>query len=451
LDKLVGLIIVIFLSSAIIVSAGSPVLYIHSDNSVEVSGRYVKYLNETINNSVTISIESIIEDEQVKVYINASETGTIPNSSQYSFKLFLNGSQGLSDENYVLRLAFDIQVINKSNGETLRFSSNNTVFTLNNDTLILNIKGDVLQILPSSMLKYIFIYSMLNKQLINNYLQQQNITYISINELSTSISGNKVRIKYNVDIKLEELSRKYESVNTNAIRRMITNTIPLSFTVNMSIDNDLSLRMKLIIGENINKVLKRIISWLEEINRNYESIYSMGSEFTCSFTSYGPGYSLTVSHGRDFLTSLVKVLREFSNRFEIKDSKSNIIIHVVKGSNSVVINYKSPRIVAKNATSPKDTLLELYNFANTISNDKNLGDIGKNMLNTEFVIKHDSNLEVVKDHSKVNKTKLSEVNNLTITSTKQPQQVSTLLETTIIISAVTVAIVASIIFIMKKK
>jgi hypothetical protein len=176
----------------------------------------------------------------------------------------------------------------------------------------------------------------------------------------------------------------------------------------------------------------------------------MGSEFTSSFTSYNLGYSLTVSHGRDFLTSLVKVLREFSNRFEIKDSKSNIIIHVVKGSNSVVINYKSPRIVAKNATSPKDTLLELYNFANTISNDKNLGDIGKNMLNTEFVIRHDSNLEVVKDHNKINRTKLSEVNNLTITNTKQ-QQISTLLETTIIISAITIAIVASIIFIMKKK
>jgi hypothetical protein len=451
LNKLVGLIIVILLSSAIMASAESPILYIHSDNSVEINGRYVKYLNRTINGNITISIESIIEDEQVKTYINASGTRVMPSSSQYSSKLYLNGSQKLSGRNYILALIFNIQIINKSNGETLGFSSNNTVFTLNNDTLILNVKGDVLQILPSNMLKYLFIYSMLNKQLINNYLQQQNITYISINELSTFINENRVKIRYDVDVKLEELSREYGSINTTAIRKIITNTIPLSFTINMSIDNDLSLKMKLVIGENINRILKRITNWLEELSRNYESICSMGSEFMGSFMGYSSGYSSLTCSEKNVMASLIKVLREFSNRFVIEDSRSDIVIHVVKGSNNIVINYKSPRIVAKNAKSPKDTLLELYNFVNTISNDKNLGDLGKNMLSTEFIIKHDSNLKIMMDSTEVNKTKLSEINNITITTAKKPSQVNTLLETTIIISAVTVAIIASITIIMKRR
>ncbi len=451
MNKLISLILVMLLASTIIVSAESPILYIHKDNSIEIDGKYVEYLNETINNSITIGIESIIKDDLVKIYVNASGIGVIPSNHKYSLKLFLNGTQKLSGKNYILKLAFSIRVINKSSSETLGFSSNNTIFTLNNDTLILNIKGDILQILPISMLKYIFIYSMLNKQLINNYLQQQNITYININELNTSINGNKVRIRYNVDIRLEELSKRYRSINTTAIRKVITNTIPLSFTVNMSMDNDLSLNIKLVIGENINRILKRIINWLEGVSWNYESICSMGSEFTGSFTGYSSGLPQMTCRGKDTITSLVRVLREFSNRFVIKDSKSDIIIHAVKGSNSIVINYKSPRIVAKNAASPKDTLLELYSFVNTISDDKNLGNIGKNILNTEFVVKHDSGLEVMKDHTEVNRTRLSGVSNLTITSAEQPSHMNTLLETTIIVSIITAVIIASIIIIMKRK
>jgi len=366
------------------VSQGIIKLYIY-DDGVVVEG------NITIPNTSN-------QTGVLRALINATETGTrivlyfngtaVTNSTQRieDVELFLSASTAKEDK----------LIITVLNGY-LTYSSNETGFLRAdyNATYILDqkqynatIKGEA-RLQASGAVAAIFLYlGFLNKDLIENYLETYGIKGVKINDLMTTVSGNKAKIKFNVGLDLNQL---FNSTNLTGIPGVKTSYPNLTF-----VPGKTDLRLSV---HNNQVIVNLTVTTDSDINILLENMATILANME---------FLLPQQNNQLETRKAVDALVNFTKEFQVKTSEGYLI--VITDPNTVEIKFKTLKIISKNG----DLNQTLEDLAALIEQTIGIKEIGE----TKVEIHPQENIKVTINNETPATISLSQLGSLTVTITE---------------------------------
>jgi hypothetical protein len=196
---------------------------------------------------------------------------------------------------------------------------------------------------------------------IQSYLSMSNMSrYVKL-ETSQSISEGVTVVDFNAMVDLAGL---YSMQGVNLSSALINAT-------DITKPHSSQLYLKLIVSSNSTGTsASLVIRGVEEVNVNeylvqlaklYEYYLNATSQIPTPFITQ-PQATLSLSIAT---LNASRLVNRFNELFEIRESVSTIKLSAI--GNRVELEYKSPKIIKKGATSPKETLIALYDYVKEVN------------------------------------------------------------------------------------
>jgi len=427
------LVLFVLVGSACIIVASMPTLKVYSDNSVEIMGSYT--VPSTVYGEVLFEVRAEGGKTTASLQMSGEQTGIVDTNTS----LDIDFEQQIVDSiiKVIITLSLDMR---DNSGWLIASTEPNIVIEVDKESLVMHIEGKVKLEAGGEATQVYAVLTMLNKPFIEHGLNQRGITWVKIERLSTNVSDSVGYIDFSVDI---EIGEALEQTNTSIeeFKAVLDkSSYPVSGGLEMSITSEgISVEFSTAIEKDINDVLESIAglySTIEETGVSEQIQYVPTPAPLPSTQSFSPIFTMA---------------NEFCERFEIRSSEG--YVHIKPSENgTAVIEYKTPKIVKKGATSPADTIREVYDFAMWVNEELGhyspipLGDVAEKTVRVEG-----EGVEVTLNGTEVSTVKFSDLPNLEATVEEQPLGKGGI-GTELIIGIIVVVIVAvAIVLVMRMK
>lgn len=429
--KRVFIAIVLLFTTMILVANSLTPLRIHVYNDGSIVVEYSHSMSIEYSSRGVILFQSIlgVNDNYYEILGSLSgETGSTC-ISKYNctyIEFIANTTSKISGEYYEVTSKFNLSIWDDKNN-----SLNATIDPLNyklNITSLIGVLSGVVELNAIGEAKEVYAtLAMLNKPIIENYLAQSNITWIKINTLTTTISNEKARVEFEIEVDESKLAENLE-LNTTSIRELYKNTP--SSTINTylyfnitHIYTEFSIR----VNSNINEQFKYTTNFYKEAYVKLEK------------TIFEILKSMGIQISTNNIKSILNILDEITNTFNIMKSRGELILEI-KG-NTISLNITTPRLIKKDSKTPKDTLIALYNLAVRIQSELGV----RELLDTIVELIPESGVKITRNGTEVQQVKLREIPELEVTTT------TPILQTPVAVTIGVVVVLATIIIVIAVK
>ncbi|MCC6034939.1 MAG: hypothetical protein LM567_05555 [Desulfurococcaceae archaeon] len=428
--KRVFIAIVLLFTTMILVANSLTPLRIHVYNDGSIVVEYSHSMSIEYSSRGVILVQSIlgVNDNYYEILGNLSgETGSTC-ISKYNctyIEFIANTTSKISGEYYEVTSKFNLSIWDDKNN-----SLNATIDPLNyklNITSLIGVLSGVVELNAIGEAKEVYAtLAMLNKPIIENYLAQSNITWIKINTLTTTISNEKARVEFEIEVDESKLAENLE-LNTTSIRELYKNTP--SSTINTylyfnitHIYTEFSIR----VNSNINEQFKYTTNFYKEAYVKLEK------------TIFEILKSMGIQISTNNIKSILNILDEITNTFNIMKSRGELVVKIK--DNTINLNITTPRLIKKDSKTPKDTLIALYNLAVRIQSELGV----RELLDTIVELIPESGVKITRNGTEVQQVKLREIPELEVTTT------TPILQTPLVITVGAIVILAAIIIVIIK-
>lgn len=428
--KRVFIAIVLLFTTMILVANSLTPLRIHVYNDGSIVVEYSHSMSIEYSSRGVILVQSIlgVNDNYYEILGNLSgETGSTC-ISKYNctyIEFIANTTSKTSGEYYEVTSKFNLSIWDDKNN-----SLNATIDPLNyklNITSLIGVLSGVVELNAIGEAKEVYTtLAMLNKPIIENYLAQSNITWIKINTLTTTISNEKARVEFEIEVDESKLAENLE-LNTTSIRELYKNTP--SSTINTylyfnitHIYTEFSIR----VNSNINEQFKYTTNFYKEAYVKLEK------------TIFEILKSMGIQISTNNIKSILNILDEITNTFNIMKSRGELVVKIK--DNTINLNITTPRLIKKDSKTPKDTLIALYNLAVRIQSELGV----RELLDTIVELIPESGVKITRNGTEVQQVKLREIPELEVTTT------TPILQTPLVITVGAIVILAAIIIVIIK-
>lgn len=290
--------------------------------------------------------------------------------------------------------------IGDNRGNTLDINVSYLNYKLNTTSLQAVISGNV-ELSATGEASQILEYAkIVNKTVIEGLLEQANITWISIDTFIADVSEpGKVKYSFTILLDLIEMAKKLE-LDTAFMRSEVAITPSTTYNIlflynTTNINAGFSLRVMGDINEHLRHVVKTYNETYTQIEAALREIYALTSmEF--SVPNIQP---------------VIAILEKFTDNFTILKSRGTITVRL--SENTLTVNITTPRLIKKNASSPLDTLMGLYNLAVDIQSTLGVEDI----LNTTVYLVPESGVKITRNGTVVEQVTLRELSEINVETT----------------------------------
>jgi hypothetical protein len=403
-------------------------IHVYNDGSIVVE--YSHSMSIEYSSRGVILVQSIlgVNDNYYEILGSLSgETGSTC-ISKYNctyIEFIANTTSKISGEYYEVTSKFNLSIWDDKNN-----SLNATIDPLNyklNITSLIGVLSGVVELNAIGEAKEVYTtLAMLNKPIIENYLAQSNITWIKINTLTTTISNEKARVEFEIEVDESKLAENLE-LNTTSIRELYKNTP--SSTINTylyfnitHIYTEFSIR----VNSNINEQFKYTTNFYKEAYVKLEK------------TIFEILKSMGIQISTNNIKSILNILDEITNTFNIMKSRGELVVKIK--DNTINLNITTPRLIKKDSKTPKDTLIALYNLAVRIQSELGV----RELLDTIVELIPESGVKITRNGTEVQQVKLREIPELEVTTT------TPILQTPLVITVGAIVILATIIIVIIK-
>ncbi len=344
-------------------------LEVYADGCVSVTARLETVQNTSIPGYLLANATMMVESSRVAYegFLEFYQPATVSQSTT-PFYLSIEGSIETHPIGENIASTGWIKFIARGGkpGNTVDISVNaprvNSTYYTGNQTIITSGRVEASGYIESSgqRMDISVLIPMLLFQ-IQSYLSMSNTSrYVKL-ETSQSISGGVAVVDFNVTVDLTGLY-SIQGINMSSTLINATNMVKL---------HPSQLYLKLIVSSNSTGTsASLVIRGVEEVNVNeylvqlaklYEYYLNTTSQILTPFITQPqatPSPSIATLNAS-------RLVNRFNELFEIKDSVSTIKLSAT--GNKVELEYKSPKIIKKGATSPKETLIALYDYVKEVN------------------------------------------------------------------------------------
>ncbi|WFO75465.1 hypothetical protein J4526_00765 [Desulfurococcaceae archaeon MEX13E-LK6-19] len=419
----VVLLLVLFVVSPILVTYGendSIRIEVYSDNSVKL---YLSGSQEVdFDGTGNIQVEYTFGEDNIRI-VFSGELNDVKNTNTVS-ELTFSFNQSISSNDAVVNGVTDIVFELSSSNGSLILRGNDILYHATKNPPIENYCGEIAIAVEggiSDVLGMFFLF--LNELMVEMYLQQAGITWIDISKLSVSTQDGKYIIEFNITVDMDKYA-EYAEEYMNLSREDVLGSFNKSFTEGfMEINTVFSLK---------NSSLKMYF----ELNTTYppEVAEEKIGEYSSLNMTWVPG-SIELPGWIPFNKTMdIVESEEFQEFIAFQMATAGLIAYaaeefeVLPSSGSIELSFnngvmeysiETPKIRAKGAETPKDTLNALVEFfetykqlvkSNSVLEEMYGEEVDEMLEKTATVTPGDENVEVepstvkLKDLSKVNVT-----------------------------------------------
>jgi len=344
-------------------------LEVYADGCVSVTARLETVQNTSIPGYLLANATMIVESSRFAYegFLEFYQPATVGQSTM-PFYLFIEGSIETQPVGENIASTGWIKFIARGGtpGNTVDISVNatrvNSTYYTGNQTITASgrVEASGYIEIGSQRMDVSVLIPMLLFQ-IQSYLSMSNMSrYVKL-ETSQSISGGVAVVDFNAMVDLAGL---YSMQGINKSSALINYT-------NIVKPHSSQLYLKLIVSSNSTGAsASLVIRGVEEVNVN-EYLVQLAKlyEYYLNATSQIPNPFITQPQATPIPSTATlnasRLVNRFDELFEIRGSVSTIKLSA--SGNKVELEYKSPKIIKKGATSPKETLIALYDYVKEVN------------------------------------------------------------------------------------
>jgi|GEM_PF-1173692 hypothetical protein len=335
--------------------------------------------------------------------------------------MITNGSGKRYDDYYEYNAKINISVYDDVRG-IINISFDKFIYKIDMRSLSGSLGGE-LDLRASGEFRKIFLSQTLLNMLIRGFMSQRDISWIKINNLSTQISGDMIKIKYDLEINFERIIER-TGLNISDVKELLRNFSSREDKIYIFYNvSHIIIEMYVRIDSDINKSLREDIAYLYNIQKIFRTKI-------LELIDHKLNISTEPIYKKDSVEKIMSLSRDLVNMLRILNSKAELKIELKDGL--IKINATSPRIINRESKSPKDTLMTLYILASKAD------EIFKNidLLNKEVELVPEAGVKILRNGTEVERIKLREIPDLDVVSTSSQTATTQIISATIIITVI---------------
>jgi len=427
-------ILILLLYSATLMASTTqiPRIHVYSDGSVTVELSYSSVIRNSIAKKALLQGELNIEDSYYDVLVNSS-LGTGINCEQGFNCTYVefssNASSSVNVDYYELNTELNLRIWDDK-GNALNTSITSMKYMLNTSSLVGSLRGAIEFYATGESKQLLGFLIAVNKPLIDQYLAMHNVTWIKVNSLTTTISDNKARVEFEVELNNVKLFER-AGLNATLIKQYYEKTPSFSSRVLIYYDTlDMHFEAFIRIHGDVNEHIKYAIDAYNLTHMQLRELMHAASELmNTRIMESLPG---AVNVG-----SILGLIKEFTDNFNILKSRGVLVLEL--SDEFLTLNVSTPRLIKRDSRSPGDTLLALYDIAAKAQRELK----AETLLDTIVELVPEKGVKIALNGTEVQQVKIRDIPDLEVTSTQDLG--SQLLQLIIVVSVLFVLVTAILI------
>jgi len=427
-------ILILLLYSATLMASTTqiPRIHVYSDGSVTVELSYSSVIRNTIAKKALLQGELNIEDSYYDVLVNSS-IGTGINCEQGFNCTYVefssNASSSVNVDYYELNTELNLRIWDDK-GNALNTSITSMKYRLNTSSLVGSLRGAIEFYATGESKQLLGFLIAVNKPLIDQYLAMHNVTWIKVNSLTTTISDNKARVEFEVELNNVKLFER-TGLNATLIKQYYEKTPSFSSRVLIYYDTlNMHFEAFIRIHGDVNEHIKYAIDAYNLTHMQLRELVHAASELmNTRIMESLPG---AVNVG-----SILGLIKEFTDNFNILKSRGVLVLEL--SDEFLTLNVSTPRLIKRDSRSPGDTLLALYDIAAKAQRELK----AETLLDTIVELVPEKGVKIALNGTEVQQVKIRDIPDLEVTSTQDLG--SQLLQLIIVVSVLFVLVTAILI------
>ncbi|MEM0004921.1 MAG: hypothetical protein QXE10_03675 [Desulfurococcaceae archaeon] len=427
-------ILILLLYSATLMASTTqiPRIHVYSDGSVTVELSYSSVIRNTIAKKALLQGELNIEDSYYDVLVNGS-LGTGINCEQGFNCTYVefssNASSSVNVDYYELNTELNLRIWDDK-GNALNTSITSMKYRLNTSSLAGSLRGAIEFYATGESKQLLGFLIAVNKPLIDQYLAMHNVTWIKVNSLTTTISDNKARVEFEVELNNVKLFER-AGLNATLIKQYYEKTPSFSSRVLIYYDTlNMFFEAFIRIHGDVNEHIKYAIDAYNLTHMQLRELMHAASELmNTRIMESLPG---AVNVG-----SILGLIKEFTDNFNILKSRGVLVLEL--SDEFLTLNVSTPRLIKRDSRSPGDTLLALYDIVAKAQRELK----AETLLDTVVELVPEKGVKIALNGTEVQQVKIRDIPDLEVTSTQDLG--SQLLQLIIVVSVLFVLVTAILI------
>jgi len=427
-------ILILLLYSATLMASTTqiPRIHVYRDGSVTVELSYSSVIRNTIAKKALLQRELNIEDSYYDVLVNGS-LGTGINCEQGFNCTYVefssNASSSVNVDYYELNTELNLRIWDDK-GNALNTSITSMKYRLNTSSLVGSLRGAIEFYATGESKQLLGFLIAVNKPLIDQYLAMHNVTWIKVNSLTTTISDNKARVEFEVELNNVKLFER-AGLNATLIKQYYEKTPSFSSRVLIYYDTlNMFFEAFIRIHGDVNEHIKYAIDAYNLTHMQLRELMHAASELmNTRIMESLPG---AVNVG-----SILGLIKEFTDNFNILKSRGVLVLEL--SDEFLTLNVSTPRLIKRDSRSPGDTLLALYDIAAKTQRELK----AETLLDTIVELVPEKGVKIALNGTEVQQVKIRDIPDLEVTSTQDLG--SQLLQLIIVVSVLFVLVTAILI------
>lgn len=427
-------ILILLLYSATLMASTTqiPRIHVYSDGSVTVELSYSSVIRNSIAKKALLQGELNIEDSYYDVLVNGS-LGTGINCEQGFNCTYVefssNASSSVNVDYYELNTELNLRIWDDK-GNALNTSITSMKYRLNTSSLVGSLRGAIEFYATGESKQLLGFLIAVNKPLIDQYLAMHNVTWIKVNSLTTTISDNKARVEFEVELNNVKLFER-AGLNATLIKQYYEKTPSFSSRVLIYYDTlNMFFETFIRIHGDVNEHIKYAIDAYNLTHMQLRELMHAASELmNTRIMESLPG---AVNVG-----SILGLIKEFTDNFNILKSRGVLVLEL--SDEFLTLNVSTPRLIKRDSRSPGDTLLALYDIAAKAQRELK----AETLLDTIVELVPEKGVKIALNGTEVQQVKIRDIPDLEVTSTQDLG--SQLLQLIIVVSVLFVLVTAILI------
>jgi hypothetical protein len=409
-----------------------PRIHVYSDGSVTVELSYSSVIRNSIAKKALLQGELNIEDSYYDVLVNGS-LGTGINCEQGFNCTYVefssNASSSVNVDYYELNTELNLRIWDDK-GNALNTSITSMKYRLNTSSLVGSLRGAIEFYATGESKQLLGFLIAVNKPLIDQYLAMHNVTWIKVNSLTTTISDNKARVEFEVELNNVKLFER-AGLNATLIKQYYEKTPSFSSRVLIYYDTlNMFFETFIRIHGDVNEHIKYAIDAYNLTHMQLRELMHAASELmNTRIMESLPG---AVNVG-----SILGLIKEFTDNFNILKSRGVLVLEL--SDEFLTLNVSTPRLIKRDSRSPGDTLLALYDIAAKAQRELK----AETLLDTIVELVPEKGVKIALNGTEVQQVKIRDIPDLEVTSTQDLG--SQLLQLIIVVSVLFVLVTAILI------
>lgn len=409
-----------------------PRIHVYRDGSVTVELSYSSVIRNTIAKKALLQGELNIEDSYYDVLVNGS-LGTGINCEQGFNCTYVefssNASSSVNVDYYELNTELNLRIWDDK-GNALNTSITSMKYRLNTSSLVGSLRGAIEFYATGESKQLLGFLIAVNKPLIDQYLAMHNVTWIKVNSLTTTISDNKARVEFEVELNNVKLLER-AGLNATLIKQYYEKTPSFSSRVLIYYDTlDMHFEAFIRIHGDVNEHIKYAIDAYNLTHMQLRELMHAASELMNTRI-------MESLHGAVNVGSILGLIKEFTDNFNILKSRGVLVLEL--SDEFLTLNVSTPRLIKRDSRSPGDTLLALYDIAAKAQRELK----AETLLDTIVELVPEKGVKIALNGTEVQQVKIRDIPDLEVTSTQDLG--SQLLQLIIVVSVLFVLVTAILI------